>query len=68
MTYSNGDEYVVLAKGRRPWNATKTYPHGDKYTGMWKNDKREGKGTGFFANGDIYFGMGKMVNLKAKEH
>ena len=53
---------------KKTWNRTKTYSHDDKYTGMWKNGKREGKGTGIFQM-DIYILVcGKMANLKVKEH
>ena len=27
------------------------YANGDKYVGQWKNDKRQGTGTYYFANG-----------------
>ena len=36
-----------------------TYNNGDKYTGEWKNDKREGKGIMEYENGNIYDGEWK---------
>ena len=29
---------------------------GERYEGLWKNDKRHGQGTNYFANGDIFSG------------
>lgn len=37
-------------------HGTMLYENGDKYTGEWKNGKREGYGIFRFANGDAYAG------------
>lgn len=33
------------------------YANGDKYNGLWKNDKKVGQGVLTYANGDRYEGM-----------
>ena len=45
-----------------------TYKNGNKYDGNWKDDKREGKGTGFYyKNGKLYYIMkGNWINNKFK--
>ncbi len=56
--YNNGDTYYgTLSPGFiRNGYGEYTFTNGMKYSGSWKNDKREGLGKMKYSNGDIYVG------------
>ncbi len=58
---SNGDKYVgkLSAKGMKINKGTYQWVNGNKYTGDYKDDKKDGHGIFRWANGDILEGMWK---------
>lgn len=56
--YNNGDTYYgSLSSGYvRNGYGEYTFTNGMKYSGSWKNDKREGLGKMVYSNGDVYVG------------
>ena len=60
--YTGSFFYIMDGKGIH------TSENGNKYDGNWKDDKREGKGTGFYyKNGKLYYIMkGNWINNKFK--
>jgi hypothetical protein len=50
--------YIPNSSQRSGWGVFST-PDGTKYEGDWENNKKDGKGTLFFASGDAYQGIWK---------
>jgi hypothetical protein len=68
LTYANGDKYVGEFSNKPNGQGTYTYAEGHKYVGEFRDDKPNGQGIRYNADGTVYqegiFENGKFLSAK----
>ena len=66
FSYDNYNIFKMQASDGDIYEGLITYENGDRYTGEWKDNKREGNGMITYANGDEYFGEWILDNKEGR--